>query len=58
MTNNPIVPSILTVKASETLNITEDFGSHQTKSIAQCLYDQENINDKKEEDTQEENTTP
>lgn len=53
MTNNPIVPSVLTVKACENLNISSDFDSTQTKSIAQCLYDQENINDKKEEDKQE-----
>ena len=53
MTNNPIVPSILTVKASENLNIAQDFNTDQTKSIAQCLYDQENINDKKEENIEE-----
>lgn len=57
MTNNPIVPSVLTVKACENLNISSDFDSTQTKSIAQCLYDQENINDKKEEDQQENHQT-
>lgn len=57
MTNNPIVPSILTVKACEHLNISSDFDSTQTKSIAQCLYDQENINDKKEETKEEKSQT-
>jgi len=57
MTNNPIVPSVLTVKACKNLNISSDFDSTQTKSIAQCLHDQENINDKKEEDNKENKIT-
>lgn len=57
MTNNPIVPSVLTVKACKNLNISSDFDSTQTKSIAQCLHDQEDINDKKEEDNKENKIT-
>lgn len=57
MTNNPIVPSVLIVKACKNLNISSDFDSTQTKSIAQCLHDQENINDEKEEN-KEKNKIP
>lgn len=49
MTNNPIVPSVLIVKASDKLNVVDDLSCAQTKSIAECLYDQENINEKKED---------
>ena len=55
MTNNPIVPSVLTVKASDQLNVSEDLSCAQTKSIAECLYDQENINDEKENNKKEDN---
>jgi hypothetical protein len=54
MTNNPIVPSVLIVKASDQLNVSQDLSCAQTKSIAECLYDQENINDKKEDNKEEE----
>jgi hypothetical protein len=53
MTNNPIVPSVLIVKASDQLNVADDLSCTQTKSIAECLYDQENINDKKEDKEEE-----
>lgn len=56
MTNNPIVPSVLTVKACDNLNVDQDLQTNQTKSIAQCLYDQENINDKKEKCEEKEDT--
>lgn len=52
MTNNTIVSSILTVKASENLNLLQDLNSDQTKSIGECLYEQEILNEKEKKDTQ------
>jgi hypothetical protein len=41
MTNEPIIPSVLTVK-SIGVDVSNDLKIDQTKSIAQCLYDQNN----------------
>lgn len=53
MTNNTIVSSILTVKASENLNLLQDLNTDQAKSIGECLYEQEILNEEEKKDIQQ-----
>lgn len=41
MTKSNLIPSILNVKSVE-LDVSEDLNSAQTKSIAECLYENNN----------------
>ncbi len=53
MTKQSIVPSVLEVH-SVGVDISNDLQSSQTKSIAQCLHDQENSTSEKETDKDKE----